>query len=429
MFRLFVDARRAVVGGLTALLLVTSLPLKAGDGLTFDKALAIAQQHSPELVAELSRVAAAQHAQGPADALPDPTLILGLDNVPVEGDTRYSLSGEPMTMQRIGISQRFPNRGKRQALADSAHTRTAAARARAESVRLMVLRETARAWIDRYSLLRQRELVDALIEENALFEEAVLARIAAGQGRAADSIQPRREAARLADRRDAVAARLQQAEANLVRWLGDEGRQPLRGELPVFEIDPRHVLDSLRQHPELEEAALRTQLADAALAAARADKKPDWSLTLAYMNREEFSDMAMLQLNIDLPLFNGTRQGPRIAAAQTERQAREASAEALRRDHQAMLEAEVAEYQRLARALARQRDTLLPLADENVALVMAAWESGDLGLGDVIQARSERLDARLAEIALHAQFTRQATDLHFRHLPAQPAGEDNRHED
>ncbi|MCB1838400.1 MAG: TolC family protein, partial [Alcanivoracaceae bacterium] len=89
MFRLFVDARRAVVGGLTALLLVTSLPLKAGDGLTFDKALAIAQQHSPELVAELSRVAAAQHAQGPADALPDPTLILGLDNVPVEGDTRY----------------------------------------------------------------------------------------------------------------------------------------------------------------------------------------------------------------------------------------------------------------------------------------------------------------------------------------------------
>lgn len=430
MFQLFLRARRDAACWLVTLLASTaSLHVAASEGLTFDQALAIAQQQYPALQAELSMAEAAQHAEGPADALPDPTLILGLDNVPVEGDTRYSLSDEPMTMQRVGISQRFPNRGKRQALADSAHARTAVAQARADSTRLLVMRETAAAWITRYSLVRQRQIINTLIEENRLFDDAVRARIASGQGRAADSVEPRREAARLAERRDNVDARLQQAEAELVRWLGEAGHRPLAGDPPTPRIDTLHIHESLSRHPELEEARYRTQLAEATLAGARAGKKPDWSLTLAYMNREEFSDMTMLQVSVDLPLFNGTRQGPRIAAAKAEQQAWQASAEALRREHEAMLRADVAEYQRLARALARQRDTLLPLADEKVALVTAAWESGDAGLGDVVKARSERLDAQLAEIVLHAQFVRQATDLHFRHLPAGTTREDIRHED
>lgn len=430
MFHPCLRARHDLACGLVILLAATaSIPVAASDGLTFDQALAIAQQQSPALQAELARADAAQQAEGPADALPDPTLILGLDNVPVDGDKRYSLSDEPMTMQRLGISQRFPNRSKRRALADGAQARTAAAQARVDSMRLLVKRETAAAWIERYSLLRQREVIDALIEENRLFDQAVLARIASGQGRAADSVEPQREAARLAERRDNIDAGLQQAEATLVRWLGEAGHRPLAGDPRVPQINTDHLRANLHKHPELEEARYRTQLAEAALDGARAGKKPDWSLTLAYMNREDFSDMAMLQVNIDLPLFNGTRQGPRIAAAEAEQRAWRATAEAMRREHEAMLQADVAEYQRLARALARQRDTLLPLAEEKVALVTAAWKSGDVSLGDVIKARSERLDAQLAEIVLHAQFTRQATDLYFRHLPVEATREDFRHED
>src|SRR5690606_41580935 len=127
--------------------------------------------------------------------------------------------------------------------------------------------------------LRQRQVIDALIEETALFEAAVLSRIAGGQGRAADSVEPRREAARLADRRDAVEARLQQAEASLVRWLGDAGHQPLAGEPPDPALNIEHIVENLHQHPELEEVAWLTQLDDTTHTAARAGKKPDWSLT------------------------------------------------------------------------------------------------------------------------------------------------------
>lgn len=92
----------------SALLLLASVQAFGAEGLTFNQALQLALRQSPELRAESARVEAAQQAEGPADALPDPTLILGLDNVPVDGADRYSLSSDFMTMQRIGVTQRFP---------------------------------------------------------------------------------------------------------------------------------------------------------------------------------------------------------------------------------------------------------------------------------------------------------------------------------
>ena len=97
------------------------------------------------------------------------------------------------------------------------------------------------------------------------------------------------------------------------------------------------------------------------------------------MNREEFSDMAMLQVNVDLPLFSRSRQGPRIASAEAEWQALESRAEAVRREHEVMLQSDLAEYERQERTLARQREQLVPRKEkvdwlgQLGAAVMAVW--------------------------------------------------------
>ena len=398
---------------LTAAFLCSTGPLWAAEGLTFDQALLTALRQSPELQAEAARVDSARRAQGPADSLPDPTLIIGLDNVPIEGPDRYSLSSDFMTMQRIGISQRFPNHGKRQARAEAASERVGLTEALAESTRLRVLRQTAKAWIELHTLTRQRALLDKRIADNQLFDQAVKARLSSGQGRTLDSIDPRREAATLLDRQDALLARQRQAEAQLVRWLGEAGRQPLSGESPEFAINTNQLLQQLHQHPELAVAQRQAAVAQAAVNEARAAKRPDWVLTLAYMDREEFSDMAMLQVNVDLPLFGGSRQGPRIAAAEADRLALEARAYAVRREHEAMLSAELAEYERLTRTLDRQRKIQVPLAAEKVELATAAWRGGDGSLAELVRARSEWLDARLEEIDLDGLRAQQAAALHF----------------
>src|SRR3569623_1889097 len=93
------------------------------EPLSFNAALALAVREAPMLRAESAQVDAARQAAIPAGELPDPKLTLGLDNVPVEGVDRFSLSGEPMTMQRIGVMQEFPNNAKRGARVEVARGR------------------------------------------------------------------------------------------------------------------------------------------------------------------------------------------------------------------------------------------------------------------------------------------------------------------
>ena len=88
-----------------------------------------------------------------------------------------------------------------------------------------------------------------------------------------------------------------------------------------------------------------------------------------------------------------------------------------------MLESDLAEYRRLANAVKRQREVLLPLADEKVALAMAAWRGGKGSLAEVIAARRERIDTELKVIELEGQRRQVAARLYYAygdHPGAQP---------
>ena len=383
-------------------------------GLSFDRAIELALQQAPSLQAEIARQEAANHAAGPAASLPDPKLILGVDNVPIEGDERFSLDGERMTMQRIGISQQFPNGAKRQARDMAAQSQVSLAAAQTQVTRLQVLRDVSSAWIARKTLERQLAKVDALKRENALFDQAVKARVAGGEARTSDVISPRVEAAEIDALQDDLLAKHQLALASLARWIGEEARSPLIGEAPLWPISSDITLHSLAHHPELEVADRKVDFFSAQVREADAAKRPDWGVTVAYLKRgDEFSDMASLQFNMDLPLFGGSRQGPRASAARSERVAVEAERDALRREHEAMLVADLAEYHRLEKSMQRQRDVMLPLASEKVDLLMAAWRGNKATLSEVIAARREKITAQMKEIEIAGAFHQRAARLHF----------------
>lgn len=102
----------------------TELPSAA---LSFDAAIALALQHTPQLAAARSKLEASRLAAISAGELPDPKLALGIENFPVGGPDRYSLTRDFMTMQRIAVMQEFPDRHKRDArLAIDSLTRGAA---------------------------------------------------------------------------------------------------------------------------------------------------------------------------------------------------------------------------------------------------------------------------------------------------------------
>ncbi len=399
------------------LLLVVLMALASNafaQSLTFQKALTTAVSDTPALRANAAQVDAARYSVTPAGELPDPKLALGIDNLPIQGQDRYSLNKDSMTMQRIGISQDIPNGAKRDARVAAANGRVELAEAQTRVTRLTVLRETATAWIARNTVEQQLARVDALVSENSLLANAVRAQLAGGKGSAADAVMPRQEAAMIEERRDELAARRQQAVAALKRWLGSDGELPLAGDPPDWNLSRDRLVHTLHQHPELALFEPRTKVLDAELAEAKAGKRPDWGVDVAYQKRApEFGDMVSVQLRLDLPVFSGSRQDPQIAARQAERSALDAEREATLREHIAMLDADWADYQRLSSASKRQRDILLPLAEEKVRLTTAAWRGGKGMLADVVAARRERIDTELKAIAVEGERQQMAARLHY----------------
>ena len=90
-------------------LALCKLGLAAEPPLSLAEALAIATRDSSLLSAQRSAVFAAQESTISARELPDPKLRLGIENLPVDGPDRYSISRDFMTMRKIGISQDFPH--------------------------------------------------------------------------------------------------------------------------------------------------------------------------------------------------------------------------------------------------------------------------------------------------------------------------------
>jgi len=393
-----------IISCLSSLLLATTASTASAQTLSFDDAMARALQESPLLKADEARIESARLLLTPASELPDPTLTFGIDNLPVDGRDQFHLGSDFMTMRRIGISQAFPNRAKRDADLAMADQQLSVTSASKEETELRVLQQAGSGWVQRYSIERQLALVDVMLNENTLLQQVLAASLINGSSRAVDSIAARQEAAALANQRDQLKQLWEQAVAQLRPLLGPEAEAPLAGEPPAWPVDAAHLLSASHQHAELAALAPRLELLSAEIQRANADKKPDWALGVGYAKRgSQFSDMLMLQVSIDLPVFPGNRQNPRIAAKHAERNALEADIENVRRQHTAMIESDLARYAQLKRSINRQQNELLPLAREKRDLFTAAWRANEGSLSELINARLELLGEELRLLTLEQE--------------------------
>ncbi len=398
-----------------AALIVGALSLpEAASALSLDQALRLAEQDAPSLEAQAANVQAARSAAIPAGELPDPSLKLGLQNLPIEGNARWQVGQEAMTMQMVGVMQEVPNRAKRRARVEAAQASVALADAQQTIERLSVRQKTAEAWIVGLAVEQKLSLFQQLYSENRLFARAVQARLASGGGQAADSVLPKQEAALLAEQEDALLRNQLVARASLRRWIGESADQALTGDWPRWHADANHYQRNLHRHPTLLAFDPMTREAEAKVRQAVAEKTPDWSWGVDYLRRgREYGDMVNLSVTFDLPLFTGSRQDPKIAAQRARLAQIEAQREATLRTHDHVLSADLAEFQRLERALARLDQILLPLADDKVRLAMADYRAGTGTLVAVVDARRQRVETRLRRIDTARDLALGNARLHF----------------
>ncbi len=397
-------------------ILVLALPFMAmAAPISFDDAQRRALEHAPQLDARRAQVEAAQQESHRAGALPDPMLTVGLTNLPVTGADAFDTRADEMTMKTVGVRQDLPARAKREAQRALAQRRIDEAQASADSTQQSIRRATALAWIDAWAARHELIALQALREQVALAARLAHARVAAGTQSATEALAADAETLELDNRIAAAQTTVRMAAAELQRWIGDGDVEPTM-DAPDFTRLPytqAQLLAQLDRLPTLQPVTAQVETAAAQVDAARAERKPDWSVAASYGQRSGGrSDMLSVEFGIGLPLFTHNRQDRGVAAREADYQAALASREDLRRQQVAQVQADFAQWEGLQRQVALHEDHLLPLAHDRSAAALATYRAGG-ALQPWLEAMRDELNAHLGHAEHLAEFGRAWAALAF----------------
>ncbi|NYT40963.1 TolC family protein [Sphingomonas sp. R-74633] len=378
------------------------------DPLTYSEALERATANAPSLKARAASTAGARSSATAADRLPDPTLDLGIRDFPVTGPHAGSFTGDDFTMTTIGFSQLFPNLAKRHARAERATAEIGMAEASELAERRSVRLETALAWIDLYYGERRLAQLDLLLASLDDLQKTVTARLASGSARPSQALEPEQLRAAIADRRAEMVAVIAQARARLAQYTGDPNPE-VSGDPPDLTVDPDRLRAGIDSLPGMRVLDANIAGADADVRLARADKRPDWRVGVSYGRRAPaFGDLASVNVSVDLPLFAGRRQNPRVDASNSRAQGARFDREAGRRQLLASLEADLADHAMHHARLRNAREVLVPLAKRRAVLDRDSYAAGKLDLGTALLSTLALAEAEVEALNREADVARDA---------------------
>ncbi len=381
--------------------------------LPLAEAQRIALARAPALAASAAQAQAAREMAVAAGSLPDPVLRLGVSNVPVSGDMAWSTTRDGMSMRSIGLMQEFTRSETRAAARARSEQAAGLAQAEGELARSEIARETALAWLALRSLQSQRALLVAQLDTVQDQAQAASAAFRSGRGEQAGVFAQQTEAGQLHSMLLGMDGEIAMARAQLTRWLGEAP-----GELAALPDITRLARDWRQgdgaELPALVVPARQAALADADARYARARRKPDVAVELMYGKRgSSYDDMVSVTLSMPLPWNRSQRQDRELGASL----AMAEQARALQADAQRLWRAEIdglhAGWQSALARLNHADATLIPLAEQQHAAVLATWRAGGSSLAEVLQARRALLEARLARERVALEAARAWAQLNF----------------
>lgn len=390
--------------------------------LTLEAALDAAQARSATLQAQDAATRAAREMAVSAGRLPDPVLRLSVDNLPIEGPMRYSLTDDFMTMRSVSLMQTFTGSEKRQARS-ARFEREAEAASSVRSMQTARLHaQTARAWFDHYFQDQMQGLLQRQRAEASRVSEAVESAYRGGRSSQADVLAAHTAIARIDDRLHEVSAELTNAKALLQRWVGEAASKPL-GIPPRIDstrLDKHPLIHEINQHPDIAVMNARERVALAEADVAGQEKNADWSWSLMYSKRgSRFGDMVSLGVSIPLQWDQGRKQDRELAARLERVEQVRSEREEMRRAHLFEVQRLLANWRSNLTRLSDYDKTLIPLATERVQAIEAAFRGNKAPLAAVLEAQRMVTDTQLERLRIEKQTAAWWAELEYL-IPADP---------
>lgn len=392
------------------------LPAWPAEPLTLAEAQRIALSRSQQLVANEASASATRRMAEVAAQLPDPVLKLGVDNLPVNGPDRFSLSRDFMTMRRIGVMQELPALEKRQLRAQRVAQDAIRLQAERGLVTANLRRDTALAWLERYYSLALRELLLQQIDEARVQVEAAETSYRGARGSQADVFAARSAVSLLEDKLAQVDTQAHNASVMLARWVGADAQRVPAGAAPwrTTVLARGITLEHLENHPMVAIAAAAVQAAQIDVFLAQANKRADWTVEASYQQRgSAYSSMVSIGVSVPLQLDRANRQDQEVAARLAQVDEALAKYEDLLRGEEAEVGVLLNDWRNGTRRVDRFADSLVPVARQRTEAALAAYRGGKGDLASVLAARRELLEVRLQAIAAELDTARTWARLNF----------------
>ncbi|MCA1828967.1 MAG: TolC family protein [Myxococcales bacterium] len=369
-----------------------------------------AREKNPDLKAADAHALAAKGSVSPAGALDDPMLMVQLWNTPVD------FSSIPVMVQ---ISQQIPLGGKRAARRDAAGAEAAMAEADLAGKQRDVEAQVASAYFDLFLAERTQEVDDELERILRLLLQSSEARVSTGKGEQVELLRAQGALVQLHSDRETAVDHRASAWARLAALLDRDPMAPsgtttqpgMLAALPeVKALQER----AMHERPELTGSQAQTASAEAQMRLAKAMTVPDLGVFAAEMhtfkNPMGPSDFLFAGFQVNLPIFSGSKNDPRIASATAQLVAAQEAEHALRN----RVVAEIAET--YAHVLAEQRQIdlhhqLIPIARQAVESAESSYVAGRTDFTMVLDSARE-LRMHDLELAMHqAMYEQRVAEL------------------
>jgi len=383
--------------------------VQAAQQLGFAQALSLSEARSRALAAQDSAILAAKEMASASGQLPDPTLKLGINNLPINGEDQFSLSRDFMTMRSVGVMQELTREDKRRSRA-SRFEREAETAAAGRTVALANLqRETAQAWLNRHYQERLRALLVSQRDEAKLQIEAADTAYRTGRGSQADVFAARFAVAQIEDRMLDSERQIASANTRLARWVGTtvDSTSDAPPNMDVLPLSRAELPTLITHHPELALMEKQEQVAASDADMAKANKTPDWTAELMFNQRgPAYSDMVSINFSVPLQWDQNKRQDRELAAKLATVEQLRAQREEATREYLADIQTMLQEWQSNRARMDRFDNTQIPLSKERTQAALAAYRGGSSsgsGLTAVLEARRMELDTRMERIRLEME--------------------------
>ncbi len=388
----------------------------AADSLRLSEFVAEVERENPNVAAAELRTRAALQRIGPARALPDPFVAIGIDEVALGRQDEDGARSYPRPVLRYQVNQTFPLADKRRARADVAKASAAVLTENVEvtrrTLRVAAVQLFLRALYVQRALATNAELRSTMDDVIAAAE----ARYVTGGSAHHEVLLARAERAVL--RRDELV--LQRTLAVLHAEMNE-----LRGR-PASKVPPRLVDDSsdrrsaavsfgaaLARQPELRVATAAIDAARSRERAAKTAGYPDLSVQLMAMQSLTPGMPSNLgaMIGLSVPIFWQRKQAPTIQAARHETRAATEDREALRRRLDAEWVAAKTALQTGLDTIALYEVEVLPALREALESARAGYVTQKVPLLELLsivratqtaelEQHAARVDVRLARLRL-----------------------------